>query len=309
MIGDRQRLEHWKGLHLSDYVECNLARDSRMKQGLVKPMTQDDSDRLSSLIALDSPQGTKHRDECINLLTYPHYWVLTDKELEKKWPRSYSTINRCRKEARKLLLDEDGRISLDRQAEMKELVESRMRVLQERDEDGKRRIRQLGGPEPRIDSIRDIWPHEADFTTWLERNIDVLNDATGLSLSNVKQEQTIGDLRIDLVAKDESGNLVIIENQLEKSDHNHLGQVMAYLITKEAKTAIWVVTDARHEHIAVISWLNEPSSASFYLIKIEDPVPIRNSLPEPLLTVIVDPSGVRRRAYKKKESCQLEMPL
>ena len=310
MIGDRQRLERWRGLHLSGYVERNLARDSKIKQGLVQPMTRDDVDRLSSLIALEQVGLTQsqYRDACINLLTYPHYWILTDKELEKKWPRSYSTINRCRKEARKRLRD-DGQISPDRKAEMIELIESRRRVEQTRDKNGKRRIRQLHSQEPPIDSIRDIWPDEADFTTWLEKRIGVLNDATNLSLSNVKQEQTIGDLRIDLVAKDESGNLVIIENQLEKSDHNHLGQVIAYLIAKEAKTAIWIVTDARPVHIAAISWLNESSSASFYLIKIEDPVPIRNSLPEPSLTVIVDPSGVRWKPNKKKEPCQLEMPL
>ncbi len=251
----------------------------------------------------------QHRGKCINLLTHPHYWILTDVELAEKWNVNHATVNRWRKEARKLLRDDNGQISADRKEEMKALIENRLRELQKRDENGKREIRQLSGQEPPIDSIRDIWPDEADFTTWLEKNIDVLNDTTGLSLSNVKQEQTIGDLRIDLVAKDESGNLVIIENQLKKSDHNHLGQVIAYLIAKEAKTAIWIATDARREHIAAISWLNESSAASFYLIKIEDPVPIRNSLPEPSLTVIVDPSGVRRKAHKKKESCQLEISL
>ena len=313
MIGDQRRGEYWRGSHLSDYVECELARDDEIKQGLVRSMTPDDVDRLSSLIALDVPQGeltqSQRRDACVNLLTYPHYWALTDVELAKKWGVKYSTANRWRKRARKRLRDDDGWISPDRKVEMKELIESRRRVEQTRDKDGKRRIRQLPGPEPPIDSIRDIWPQEADFTARLGENIDVLNNAINLSLSIVEREQTVGDLKIDLVAKDESGNLVIIENQLEKSDHNHLGQVIAYLIAKKAKTAIWIVTDAKPEHIAAISWLNESSSASFYLIKIENLVPIRNSLPEPSLTVIVDPSEVRRKADEKKDPCQLEMPL
>ena len=310
MIGDRQRLERWKGLHLSDYVERNLARDSKIKQGLVGPMTGDD-DRLSSLIALDSPQGEltqgQHRYECINLLTYPHYWLLTDVELENKWGKvKNSTINRWRKCARKRLRD-DGQISPDRKAEMNELIESRMRVLQERDENGKREIRQLSGQEPPIDSIRDIWPHEADFTTWLERNIDVLNNAINLSLSIVEREQTVGDLKIDLVAEDEFGNFVVIENQLEQSDHNHLGKVITYLTVKGARAAIWIVTNPKPDHICAVSWLNEFSSGSFYLIKIEDPVPIKNSSPEPLLTIIVDPSGSKFKVDQKKKSCQLSL--
>ena len=154
--------------------------------------------------------------------------------------------------------------------------------------------------------LREVWSHEArDFTTWLERNIDVLNDAIDLSLSNVKREQPAGDFSIDLVVEDESGNPVIIENQLERSNHDHLGKLITYLTAIGAKAAIWIVSDPRPEHISAISWLNESSSASFYLIKIEDPVPIRTSLPEPLLTVIVDPSGVRWKADEKKDPCQL----
>ena len=301
---------------LSDYVERELARDAKIKQGLVRSMTRDDCDRLSFLTVLDSPQGKftqpQRRDACVNLLTYPHYWVLTDVELSKKWERNHATINRWRKPARKLLRDDKEQISDDRKTEMNELIESRLRVLQPGDKNDKRQTRYLNGEEPPIDSIRDIWSNETYFTKWLGENIDVLNNAINLSLSIVERERKVGDLKIDLVAKDESGNLVIIENQLEQSDHNHLGQVITYLVAQEARgatAAIWIVTDPRPEHIAAISWLNESSSASFYLIKIEDSVPIRNSLPEPLLTVIVDPSGVRRKADKKKEPCQLEMSL
>lgn len=314
MIGNLQRRKHFRGLHPSDYVERNLARDLKMKQGLVKPMTQDDEDRLSFLIALDAPQGEltqlQRRNACVNLLTYPHYWALTNMELAAKWERNHATVKRWRRRAQKRLLDDDGRISADRKAEMKELIESGVRVLQTRDENGKRQTRKLNGEEPPIDPLRKVWSNEArDFTTCLEKNIGVLNDATGLSLSNVRREQAAGDFSVDLVAEDESGNLVVIENQLEQSDHKHLGQLIIYLTEKDAKAAIWIVKEARPEHIKAIGWLNESPSASFYLIKIKEPDSIRNASSEPSLTVIVDPNGVRRETDEKKESCQLEMPL
>ncbi len=116
--------------------------------------------------------------------------------------------------------------------------------------------------------LRDIWKHEAyDFTSWLQDNIDVLNDALGLSLSNPEREQTAGSFNVDLVAEDENGNPVIIENQLEKSDHNHLGKLITYLTAIGAKTAIWIVADPRPEHVSAISWLNESSSAQFLFIE------------------------------------------
>jgi len=78
--------------------------------------------------------------------------------------------------------------------------------------------------------LREIWKHEAyDFTSWLQDNIDVLNDVLGLSLSNPESEQSAGSFIVDRVAEDEAGNPVIIENQLEKSNHNHLGKLITYL--------------------------------------------------------------------------------
>ena len=151
--------------------------------------------------------------------------------------------------------------------------------------------------------LRDVWSHEAhDFTKWLEQNIDVLNDAIGFTLSIVERETAAGDFRVDLVAEDESGQAVIIENQLERSNHDHLGKLLTYLTVFEAKTAIWIVKEARAEHIGVISWLNELSpSASFYLLKLEA-VQIDDSRFAPLLTLIVGPSEeIREIGETKKE--------
>ena len=156
--------------------------------------------------------------------------------------------------------------------------------------------------------LRDVWSHEAqDFTPWLAENIDELNNAIDLSLSIVEREHPAGDFSVDLVAEDESGNPVIIENQLERSNHDHLGKLITYLTAIGAKAAIWIVSDPRPEHISAISWLNESSSASFYLLKLEA-VRIEDSPPAPLLTLIVGSSeesqavGETKREFTERHS-------
>jgi hypothetical protein len=138
--------------------------------------------------------------------------------------------------------------------------------------------------------LREVWKREAyDFTQWLQENIDVLNTALDLNLVNVDREQAAGPFSIDLVAEDEGGGTVIIENQLEKSNHDHLGKLITYLTGMGAKAAIWIVSDPRPEHVAAIAWLNESSSASFYMVKVEA-VRIGDSPAAPLFTLIVGPS-------------------
>ena len=139
--------------------------------------------------------------------------------------------------------------------------------------------------------LREVWAHEAyDFTRWLQDNIDVLTSAIGIGLENVEREQSAGAFNIDLVAEDEAGAKVIIENQLGKSDHDHLGKVLTYLAAMNARAAVWIVADPRPEHVAAVSWLNDSSSADFYLLKVEA-VRIGESEPAPLLTRIVGPSA------------------
>ena len=121
--------------------------------------------------------------------------------------------------------------------------------------------------------LRDVWKHEAlNFTRWLEENVDVLNDALDLNLVSLEREQSAGEFSkfsVDLVGEDTSGRLVVIENQLEKSDHDHLGKLITYLTSLEAHRAVSIVGDPRPEHVKAISWLNESNSADFYLVKVE----------------------------------------
>jgi len=149
--------------------------------------------------------------------------------------------------------------------------------------------------------LREAFRHEAqDFTRWLEENIDVVNDVLDISLSNAEREQSAGDFSVDIVAEDESGARVIIENQLEKSNHDHLGKLITYLVAMEAKTAIWIVSDPRPEHVSAITWLNESSTAKFYLLKLEA-IKIGESAPAPLLTLIVGPSESTLAVGKAKQ--------
>ena len=142
--------------------------------------------------------------------------------------------------------------------------------------------------------LREVWKHEAlDFTQWLEQNIDILNESLDISLSGAEREKAAGAFSVDLVAEDDDGNPVVIENQLEKSDHNHLGKLITYLTAIGARTAIWIVSEPRPEHVAAIAWLNGSSSAEFYLLKVEA-VKIGDSPPAPLLTLIVGPSEESR---------------
>lgn len=139
-------------------------------------------------------------------------------------------------------------------------------------------------------ALRDVWRHEAyDFTTWLQENLDVLNEATGLELSDAEREQSVGSFSVDLVAQDRSGAAVIIENQLERSDHDHLGKLVTYMSSLDAQAAVWIVSEPRPEHVHAVSWLNDAKDVAFYLVKVEA-VRIGSSEPAPLLTVIVEPS-------------------
>jgi len=160
--------------------------------------------------------------------------------------------------------------------------------------------------------LREIWPNEArDFTTWLAGNLDFLGEALKLSLSLVEQEAAAGIFSADVLAEDAGGNPVIIENQLERTDHDHLGKLITYLSNLDAKTAIWITSNPRPEHEAAIHWLNQtlPADVAFYLVKLEA-YHIGDSPAAPLLTVVAGPSPeVKQIGGQKKELAQRHVLL
>ena len=147
--------------------------------------------------------------------------------------------------------------------------------------------------------VRDVWPQEANLTRWLEQNIDLVGEAIGVVLASAKREQQAGDLSVDLVAQDEAGRDVVIENQFYKSDHDHLGKLVTYTGMYEARAAIWVVEEARQEHRQAVAWLNKNSSTGFYLLEVEA-VRIGTSEPAPNLKLIAGPSLVAKKVGREK---------
>ena len=152
------------------------------------------------------------------------------------------------------------------------------------------------GAMQRVD-LGTVWHHELDFSGWLARHIDLLDEQVNwdLDTDSVRQEVTKGALRVDLLldatAPDTGDRFpVVIENQLGTTDGSHLAGVMAYMVAFEAQGMVWIAGDVRHEYVAVMEWLNDNTNIDAYLFKIEA-VTIDNSQPAPLLTRIVGPSA------------------
>lgn len=126
-----------------------------------------------------------------------------------------------------------------------------------------------------IKDLREIWPHEAlDFTPWLakEENLSLLADAVGLDITVDEKESPVGSFSVDIFAS-ETGTerKIIIENQLEDTNHDHLGKLITYASGKSADIIIWVVKRAREEHKAAIEWLNNHTddNIGFFLCEIK----------------------------------------
>ena len=151
--------------------------------------------------------------------------------------------------------------------------------------------------------LRELWKHEErGFSAWLLENLDALSDALGFPLSEPQREVKVGAFEVDLVAEDGKANRVVIENQLEATDHDHLGKILTYVTNLEAKTAVWITKAPRPEHVKAVAWLNEttPDDISFFLVRF-DAYRIGSSDPAPLFTVIVEPSAEAKAFGQEKK--------
>lgn len=143
--------------------------------------------------------------------------------------------------------------------------------------------------------VRELWKHEQyDFSEWLSKqsNISYLDDILGLTLTDVDREVYVGPYRCDLVAKDETtGIRVIIENQLESTNHDHLGKIITYASGLDASVIVWIVKEAKEEHQSAIEWLNNNTvkDINFFLIEIHA-YKIGDSEPAPKFEVIEKPN-------------------
>lgn len=143
--------------------------------------------------------------------------------------------------------------------------------------------------------IRTVWKHEQyDFSKWLatEENIQELGDTLNLSLTDVETEKFVGNYRCDIICKDElTGKMVLIENQLEPTNHDHLGKIITYASGLDAAVVVWIVSSARDEHASAIEWLNKHTDdeISFFLLEVHA-YKIGDSDPAPQFKIIEQPN-------------------
>lgn len=149
---------------------------------------------------------------------------------------------------------------------------------------------QLGRLQRR--DAREVWAHEAhEFTPWLQRHIDQLNEAIGFEIELSAREERIGPFAVDLYGREvQTGHPAIVENQLEPSDHTHLGQLLTYAAGLKAGVVVWIAPKFRDEHRAALNWLNEISSQDVNFFGVEIEILEINSQRAPNFNLVVRPN-------------------
>lgn len=143
--------------------------------------------------------------------------------------------------------------------------------------------------------LETVWPDEAqNFTPWLAtaENLRILGTTLGMDLQPEDEEVAVGPFSADILCKDTAdGTWVVIENQIKKTDHTHLGQILTYAAGLGAKTLIWVAAKFTEEHRAALDWLNENTvdDVSFFGLEIEL-WKIGDSQPAPKFNVACKPN-------------------
>lgn len=143
--------------------------------------------------------------------------------------------------------------------------------------------------------LRNYWPDEAkDFTPWLaeRENLMSLCQEIGLDLEVMETEKTVGSFKADILAKDtQNDQMVIIENQLEKTDHIHLGQLLTYAAGVNASAIIWIARKFTEEHRQALDWLNEMTTSELAMFGIEIHLLKIENLPAPYFKIISQPNN------------------
>lgn len=160
--------------------------------------------------------------------------------------------------------------------------------------------------------LREVWAHEAhDFTPWMLANANVLGDVLGMDLDLSHAEHPVGGFSLDLIGLDTAtGERVIVENQLQVSDHGHLGQLLTYASGTEATNIVWVASSFRDEHRAALDWLNARTDENTRFFAVEvSAVRIGSSPPAPLLRLVAAPNDwnklVKKSTYQGGERAGL----
>jgi Domain of unknown function (DUF4268) len=159
--------------------------------------------------------------------------------------------------------------------------------------------------------LREVWGSEAShFTPWLAtaENLAILGDTVDYDLEVEAQEKEVGPFRADVLCKDlRSGNWVLIENQLERTDHVHLGQLLVYASGLKAVTIVWVARTFTEEHRATLDWLNAITDDEFRFFGLEVELwRIANSPPAPKFNIVCKPNNWSRSVTNAAQRIESE---
>ena len=151
----------------------------------------------------------------------------------------------------------------------------------------------LGRLEPV--NLRRVWANEeSDFTPWLadQKNLAILGDALGMSLEFVSREEAVGPYSADILCRDSNdGTQVVVENQLESTDHDHLGKLLTYAAHLGARVLVWIAKSFTDQHRAALDWLNEVSETGTRFFGLEIELwQIGESPPAPKFNVVARPN-------------------
>lgn len=156
--------------------------------------------------------------------------------------------------------------------------------------------------------LREVWKREDTvFTPWLARpeNLQLLADAIGVpELELIQTERQVSEFSLDIIARvPTTGEIVAIENQIENSDHRHLGQSIVYAAGTQAKIIVWIVEQFSEGHRAALDWLNRVTSDDIVFFGVEiEAWRIGDSIPAPKLNVVVRPNEWLREARRQTTS-------
>lgn len=161
-------------------------------------------------------------------------------------------------------------------------------------------------------NLREAWNHEAhSFTPWLAEHLEMLSEEIGIPLELEGREVAVDTFSADILARNTDDNsLVLIENQLEGTDHTHLGQIMTYLAGLETHTVIWIASSFREAHLSALKWLNEHTVEpfAFFAVKVSA-VRIGSSPIAPIFEVLSRPNHWERKLKSIAKESRTMSPL
>lgn len=160
--------------------------------------------------------------------------------------------------------------------------------------------------------LRDAWEHEAhDFTPWLAANIEHLSDEIGIPLELTGTEIAVDTFSADILARNVlDDSVVLIENQLEMTDHTHLGQIMTYLAGLDAQTVVWIAPKFREPHLSAIHWLNQNTADGFSFIAVKARVVRIGTSPyAPIFEVIAKPDDWSRQLQRTQKAAKKSLDV